>query len=94
LDGFAIGRAAFGKPWIFNQDTEYSTQNSVELLKEVILRHAELCFETKGLKGMMEFRKHLLCYLKGFPNAKEMRTQAVKITSPEEVKEVVEAAII
>ncbi len=84
LDGFAIGQATFGKPWIFSKD-------KVELdeLKEIILLHAKLVFEIKGEFGIIEFRKHLLAYLKGFPGAKELRKEAVSIESLEDVTRVV-----
>ena len=81
LDGFAIGRAAFGKPWVFD-----SSQLSIKDLKELILDHAKLALETKGKKGIVEFRKHLLSYLKGFAEAKKLRMEAVKIENIDEIK--------
>jgi tRNA-dihydrouridine synthase len=84
LDGFAIGRAAFGKPWIFSgNDIDFSQ------LKEIILRHAKLTFEMKGEYGMLEFRKHLLAYLKGFSGAKALRNQAVAVGNVRDVSELV-----
>ena len=84
LDGFAIGRATFGKPWVFGQNTDNKIQLpacKVEIteLKEIILEHAKLAFDSKKEKGIIEFRKHLLQYLKGFPEAKKLRLEAVKI---------------
>lgn len=91
LDGFAIGRAAFGKPCIFDSSAVVSNaQFSVSKLKENILRHAELVSETKGEKGMMEFRKHLISYIKGLPDSKELRFQAVKVLSIKDVKKIIE----
>lgn len=84
LDGFAIGRATFGQPWIFSKDKV--TENE---LKEIILKHAMLAFETKGEHGIIEFRKHLLLYLKGFPGAKDLRKQATTIESLPEINELV-----
>lgn len=83
LDGVAIGRAAFGKPQIF-QSSKLKGKN--ENLNKIILRHAMLACKTKGVKGIIEFRKHLLAYLKGFPNAKQMRLLAVKIESVEDIE--------
>ena len=84
LDGFAIGQATFGKPWIFSKD-----KIELDELKEIILLHAKLVLDTKGKYGIIEFRKHLLAYLKGFPGAKELRKEAVSIESLEDVSRVV-----
>lgn len=93
LDGIAIGRAAFGNPWIFRETVksrkykvERGTKEDLPEFKRVIMRHAELAFETKGEHGMVEFRKHLLAYLKGFPEAKKYRLMAVEIKSVDDVK--------
>lgn len=84
LDGYAIGRASFGKPWIFSKDLVEK-----EELKKIILLHAKLAFEKKGEFGLIEFRKHLLAYLKGLPCAKELRKQAVSVNDLVSVEEIV-----
>jgi len=84
LDGFAIGQAAFGKPWIFSE-----AQLSQDELKKLILKHARLSFETKGEFGIIEFRKHLLKYLAGFPDAKSYRKQAVAITNIDQISKLI-----
>ncbi len=80
LDGYSIGRAAIGKPWIFSDD-----EITQEKLKNIALRHAKLSFERKGEHGIVEFRKHLLFYLRGFPGAKDLRKEAVSIESYDDV---------
>ena len=106
LDGIAIGRAAFGNPWIFNQnysidchsrengnlllvDPRLREDDNKDLLKPNILRHAKLAYQTKGDHGIIEFRKHLLAYTKGLPNAKELRREAVLIESVEDVHNII-----
>lgn len=84
LDGAAIGRATFGKPWIFSKDSV-----SKKELKKIILSHAKLSFESKDAHGIIEFRKHLLEYLKGFPNAKNLRLEAVKVESLEDITQII-----
>lgn len=74
LDGFAIGQAAFGRPWIFSKGELNQSE-----LKTLILHHAKLADKNKGDFGLIEFRKHLLKYLSNFPGAKALRSQAVKI---------------
>lgn len=85
LDGVAIGRATFGRPQIFmNNEPKMSSGE----LGQLILRHAELVWQSKGDFGMVEFRKHLLAYLKGFDGAKEMRKEAVCIQTLSDVEKV------
>ena len=92
LDGYAIGRAAFGKPWVFGK-TESRIWNSglgaQDDLKNLILKHAKLAWEMKSGKGIIEFRKHLLCYLRGFEGAKELRSKAVTIETLTDVEELI-----
>jgi nifR3 family TIM-barrel protein len=84
LDGYAIGRATFGKPWIFSKENINS-----EELKELILKHAKLVFDNKDEHGIVEFRKHLLEYLKGFSNAKALRLEAVKVENIDDIKAII-----
>lgn len=85
LDGVAIGRSAFGNPLIFSDKLKTKSYK----LKAIILRHAKLCYKTKGEHGIIEFRKHLLAYLKGQPNAKELRQKAVQIKSIKDIKMII-----
>jgi tRNA-dihydrouridine synthase B len=87
LDGVAIGRATFGKPWIF---TKIKDQKSKIKIKETILRHAKLAYERKGDHGIIEFRKHLLAYLRGQSKASELRKLAVRIESADDVREIIQ----
>lgn len=84
LDGYAIGRSVFGKPWIFSKESVSKSE-----LKKIILRHANLVFKSKGEHGIIEFRKHLLEYLKGFPNAKALRLKAVEIEKLDDIEEII-----
>ena len=83
LDGVAIGRAAVGKPWIFSEG-----EITQEKLKKIALRHAKLSYERKGEHGIIEFRKHLLFYLRGFAGAKDLRKEAVLIKSYTDVERI------
>ena len=90
LDGIAIGRAAFGKPQVFQN---LKPQISNLKYKDLILKHAKLAYQTKGNHGIIEFRKHLLAYTKGLPDAKKLRAEAVKIVSVEDVEGIVKKFI-
>jgi len=88
LDGFAIGRASFGKPWVFEKNTDDSKQ--ITDLKKIILEHAKLSLDSKGERGIIEFRKHLLAYLRGFPDAKKLRMEAVQISNVPDIEAILD----
>lgn len=69
-----IGRASFGNPWCFLPDGRRPDLNEVLSTMEL---HAKLLIETKGPKGTLEIRKHLVQYLHGFPGVKEYRNRLV-----------------
>lgn len=81
-----IGRASFGNPWCFLPDGKRPTL--AEIL-EVMELHARLLIETKGPKGALEIRKHLVQYLHGFPGVKEYRTKLVHVEKLDDVSDIV-----
>lgn len=92
LDGVAIGRAAFGKPWIFceaKNQLQVTSYKYLDFLKKTIVKHAKLVYKSKGERGIIEFRKHLLAYLKGFPEAKKARMEAVEVTNVSEIESLI-----
>ena len=70
-DGIMIGRGAQGNPWIFRQilhwmETGEKIRPSAEEVREMILRHARLLVEHKGVyTGIREMRKHVAWYTAG-----------------------------
>ena len=81
VDGVLIGRAAFGDPWIFAQQTPID--NAI-----VALEHARLFEETYGASPRYSFlpmRKHLAWYIRGMPQAREIRSKLVRANTSEEV---------
>lgn len=94
IDGIMIGRASFGRPWIFHEVKEYirtgtlvpplSVPERVKLAK----RQIQLSLTLKGyVRGVYEMRRHLSCYFKGLPDFKETRIKLVTLNSPEEITE-------
>lgn len=92
VDGIMIGRATYGRPWIFKEIKHYletgeklkpfSIPEKVELAKF----HLNKSIEVKGGKtGIFELRRHLTSYFKGLPHFKEMRLKLVTSTNPEEL---------
>jgi len=87
LDGVAIGRGAVGNPFIFNSKFEkLSEPDQLEIKKTTIIEHARLAFETKGEKGIVELRKHLLAYFRGHPQAKSLRKKFVAVKTLSDIK--------
>ncbi len=81
VDGVLIGRAAFGDPWIFAKQTPID--NAI-----VALEHARLFEETYGSNPRYSFlpmRKHLAWYIRGMPQAREIRSKLVRANTSEEV---------
>lgn len=99
LDGVMIGRASFGNPWICKEayaalHDEKFIPPTPEEKGEIIKTHARLLIETKGEKrAMLEFRKHLLSFTKGFSGARELRGQMTSIENMEDVEKVVEKIV-
>jgi tRNA-dihydrouridine synthase B len=84
-DGFYIGQASFGNPWVF---TEAGPPATFKEKIPTILNHTQWLIEAKGeLIGTREIRKHLLQYIKGFRGAKSFRSQVVHVKSYNDIVE-------
>ncbi len=89
-DGVGIARGALGQPWFFKQIKDCLTTNNFTDyawpdIKKTILQHAQLAFQHKGDYGLIELRKHLAWYIKGFPGASNLRSQLVQIKTLSEI---------
>ena len=93
-DGIALSRALYGRPWLFKQIKDYIKTGkyeeiSWETAKETIIQHAHLLWESKGERAFVEMRKHLLFYVKGRPDATELRRQLVTVENPQDVEKII-----
>ncbi len=93
-DGFMIGRAAEGNPWIFKEIITYyieGTQMADPTWEEVcnmVLRHAHMEVETKGeYVAIREMRKAAAWYTAGFPHSSQLRRKMNEISTMEELRE-------
>ena len=84
VDGVMIGRATYGRPWIFREVKHYLAtgevmpQPSVVERVEIAKEHLRKSLEIKGEHvGILEMRRHLTNYFKGLPNFKETRLKLV-----------------
>ncbi len=85
--GIMIGRRAQGYPWIFREIIEYlKTGELIEAPSysekiEMAIRHLRLAVEYYGERhGVPIMRKHISWYLKGLPNAGEMKNKVNQLT--------------
>ena len=92
VDGVMIGRATYGRPWIFREvkhfleTGEVMPQPSVAERVEIAKEHLAKSLEIKGGRvGILEMRRHLSNYFKGLPNFKETRLKLVTLFDPNEL---------
>lgn len=92
VDGVMIGRATYGRPWIFREVKHYLQtgerlpQPSVIERVAIAKEHLAKSLEVKGDHvGILEMRRHLTNYFKGLPNFKETRLRLVTTLDIEEL---------
>ena len=79
LDGFMIGRAAIGNPWAFHPSS-WGRDPSLAEKAEVMREHYLLMREAKPERyALVEFRKHMAGYLRGFQMARATRKSLLEI---------------
>jgi len=84
LDGFMIGRAAIGNPWVFWSDEKQSTVAIGDKISTMI-EHFQYLRENKAERvSLIEFRKHIGGYIKGIPGAKSMRALLMQCKTEKE----------
>ena len=92
VDGVMIGRATYGRPWIFRECRHYLNtgdllpQPSVTERVALAKQHLAKSLEFKGDKvGILEMRRHFSSYFKGLPHFKEARMKLVTQNTQEEL---------
>ncbi|MDH6131702.1 nifR3 family TIM-barrel protein [Kitasatospora sp. MAA4] len=82
-DGVVVGRGCLGRPWIFKDlvavfegETDYARPSFADVSR-AMLRHAELLGQWMGdeTRGVVDFRKHVAWYTKGFSVGSELRVR-------------------
>ena len=98
VDGIMIGRATYGRPWIFREIHHYLRTGEIMPQPSVVERvaiakeHLAKSIEIKGEKvGILEMRRHLSNYFKGLPNFKDTRFKLVTLNDPAELVEVIDS---
>ena len=84
VDGIMVGRATYGRPWIFKEIKHYLAtgkllpEPSVSERVKLAKMHLAKSVEVKGEKvGILEMRRHFSSYFKALPNFKETRMTLV-----------------
>ncbi|MBR2858512.1 MAG: tRNA dihydrouridine synthase DusB [Alistipes sp.] len=92
VDAVMIGRATYGRPWIFREVRHYLDTGEVLPQPSVVERvaiakeHLAKSIEVKGERvGVLEMRRHLSNYFKGLPNFKDTRMRLVTESDPAEL---------
>ncbi|MFD7612892.1 tRNA dihydrouridine synthase DusB [Streptomyces sp. NPDC059828] len=93
-DGVVVGRGCLGRPWLFGdlvaafEGTGQYARPSLREVAEVMVRHAQLLGEWIGdeSRGVIDFRKHVAWYLKGFAVGSEMRKKLAVTSSLDELR--------
>ena len=99
VDGLLIGRASYGNPFVFCNETETPEESSPESEGRLLARlsiageHADIYEESlRGWSGYSFnfMHKHLRWYVQGLPGARHLRGELVRTTSAADVKQVLE----
>ncbi|MFF3324344.1 tRNA dihydrouridine synthase DusB [Streptomyces sp. NPDC002889] len=100
-DGVVVGRGCLGRPWLFGDlvaafegrggagggAADGYARPSLRQVADAMLRHARLLGEWIGdeTRGVIDFRKHVAWYLKGFSVGSEMRKKLAITSSLDEL---------
>lgn len=101
LDGVMVGRGTFGNPWVMAEICDaFAGKAKPEMpttfLQKLpmIVEHCELAVAIKGERlGMLEMRRHLSSYVKGFDGASELRSKLVRVEKLAEAKQLLMSAV-
>jgi tRNA-dihydrouridine synthase B len=90
-DGIMIGRAAQGRPWIFDEVNFFLSTGEIravlapEKVRDIMRAHLEDLYDFYGDQtGVRVARKHLSWYFQQHPGQEDLRNRLVQIETPEE----------
>lgn len=92
-DGIMIARGSMGNPWLFNEiicrleGRTFIPPSREEIIDQAVA-HAEMMIGEKGYTGVLEARRHLSYYIKGFPGSAAARGMLNRAKDFEEMKEI------
>lgn len=96
-EGVMIGRGIIGDPWLLGESLDAVRQGRTPAERRVpdwperrrlMGEHARLMAETKGARGLVQFRKHAAAYLRGLHGAKQLRVRLMQVTTIDELDQI------
>jgi tRNA-dihydrouridine synthase len=79
-----LGRAIFGRPWLFTETTP-----SLPRRLQIAAEHTALFEELLGdVKSFALMKKHFKAYVEGFPGARELRAALMRASCAVQVGEI------
>ncbi|MCC2592711.1 tRNA dihydrouridine synthase DusB [Tessaracoccus sp. OS52] len=94
-DGVVIGRGCLGRPWLFGDlaaaftGQAHRRRPTLGEVGRMIIRHAELLVGIMGERGLVDIRKHMAWYFKGYPVG-EPRRRFAMVSTMGELRDLVE----
>ncbi len=86
-DGVMLGRAIFGRPWLFNPAAEPAT---IAERLQIAVEHTKMFEELLGdIKNFAIMKKHFKAYVEGFPGAKELRVELMEATDAVQIETII-----
>jgi nifR3 family TIM-barrel protein len=85
-DGAMLGRAVFGKPWLFSGKPQPELKERLQ----IAIEHTKLFEELLGdIKSFQLMKKHFKAYVEGFTGAKELRMRLMETKTASEVEQII-----
>lgn len=83
VDGLMVSRGALGNPWIFRELKTGQSKVTLDEWRDTVLEHLRWQTEEYGDRGFAAvcMRKHLLWYVKGWPQARRRREEISQLPS-------------
>ncbi len=93
-DGILVGRACMGDVYIIEEIIKFlrhtESKDSKIPLNEIMKKHAEEFVKIKGEKKIYELRKQFAWYVKNVRNAKNIRSEFVRISTMQDIHTILE----
>ncbi|MCL2071404.1 MAG: tRNA dihydrouridine synthase DusB [Oscillospiraceae bacterium] len=93
-----VGRASFGRPWIFRDiqncitkgESPMESAPSLKTRLGIMKEHIELSVKLKGERvAMREFRKHAAWYIKGIHGAAALRAECMSLETLDDINRLI-----
>lgn len=90
-DGAMLGRAFFGRPWLFQCSQEHQNiERDIKRQLKILLEHAKLFEKLLGKhKSFAVMKKHFKAYVSGFSGAKALRVKLMATNNVAEVEKII-----